>query len=51
MRKIIDWIKAHLPRWFDLSDDQPWVKIDDDLMADVDDQRAHHFGPPAKNDD
>ena len=24
MKKILHWIKEHLPRWFDLSHDEPW---------------------------
>ena len=26
MRKIITWIKEHLPRWLNLSHDKPWEK-------------------------
>ena len=24
MKKILHWIKNHLPRWADLSHDKPW---------------------------
>ena len=24
MRKVIYWIKEHLPRWLDLGHDKPW---------------------------
>jgi len=24
MKKILHWIKEHLPRWLDLSHDKPW---------------------------
>ena len=24
MNKILKWIKEHLPRWLDLSHNQPW---------------------------
>jgi hypothetical protein len=24
MKKILYWITEHLPRWFDLSHDEPW---------------------------
>tara|TARA_R100001594_G_scaffold25836_1_gene50347 strand:- start:2159 stop:2293 length:135 start_codon:yes stop_codon:yes gene_type:complete len=24
MKKIFNWIKTHIPRWLDLSHDQPW---------------------------
>ncbi len=24
MKKIFNWIKTHIPRWIDLSYDQPW---------------------------
>jgi len=26
MKKILQWIKEHLPRWLDLSHDEPWDK-------------------------
>ena len=30
MNKILKWIKDHLPRWFDLSHNQPWEPPVDD---------------------
>ena len=24
MKKILHWIKEHLPRWLDLNHDKPW---------------------------
>jgi len=28
MKKIIAWIKDHLPKWLDLSHDEPWEQPD-----------------------
>tara|TARA_R100000008_G_scaffold81542_1_gene64903 strand:+ start:874 stop:1005 length:132 start_codon:yes stop_codon:yes gene_type:complete len=26
MKKIIKWIKEHLPRWLDINEPKPWEK-------------------------
>tara|TARA_B100000902_G_scaffold169979_1_gene164505 strand:- start:1195 stop:1368 length:174 start_codon:yes stop_codon:yes gene_type:complete len=55
MKQIIKWFREHLPKWLDLSHDEPWDGTDDgapfkqDFLSDNDDQAAHHFGPPSKD--
>ena len=29
MKRIIAWIKDHLPKWLDLSHDKPWEQPDE----------------------
>jgi len=29
MKKILNWIKEHLPKWMDLDHQRPWEKHED----------------------
>ena len=45
MKKVLLWIKNHLPRWLDLSHDEPWEK-EPPKPFDWEDTAPSEYEPP-----